>query len=56
MTYLNPILSYGVEAFAVMQMRQVFAELIVPDMPLEESGIIHEALVHKAFPLYSLYH
>lgn len=40
MTYVNPVLQYGVAAFA-LDARQAGADgLIVPDLPLEESGLL----------------
>lgn len=44
MTYLNPILAYGAEAFAEDASRAGIRGVIVPDMPLEERFIIYEAL------------
>ena len=44
MTYLNPILAYGAAAFARDAREAGIRGLIVPDMPLEESGIIHDEL------------
>lgn len=44
MTYLNPILAFGVELFAIEAKEAGIEGLIVPDMPLEESAIIHDAL------------
>lgn len=44
MTYLNPILAYGVELFAIDAKEAGIEGIIVPDMPLEESSIIHDAL------------
>lgn len=54
MTYLNPILAYGVEAFARDAYEAGIRGLIVPDMPLEESGIIHEELVAQGISLVQL--
>lgn len=40
MTYLNPILAYGVEAFFAACEQSGVNGLIVPDMPIEEEGIL----------------
>lgn len=44
MTYLNPILAYGVELFAIEASEAGIEGIIVPDMPLEESEMLHDAL------------
>lgn len=44
MTYFNPILAYGLDTFAVDCPRAGVQGVIVPDVPLEESGILREAL------------
>src|SRR5690606_1489757 len=44
MTYLNPILAYGIEAFAEDAKLGGVQGLIVPDMPFEESALLHGAL------------
>ncbi|MFS0575675.1 tryptophan synthase subunit alpha [Sporosarcina sp. 179-K 3D1 HS] len=44
MTYLNPVLSYGVEAFAQDCGTAGISGLIIPDLPLEESDLVREAL------------
>lgn len=44
MTYFNPVLAYGLEAFAVACAASGVKGLIVPDVPLEESAILREAL------------
>lgn len=54
MTYLNPILAYGVAAFARDAREAGIRGLIVPDMPLEESGIIHEELRAEGISLVQL--
>jgi tryptophan synthase alpha chain len=57
MTYLNPLYRYGLEAAARDLAQAGFAGLIVPDLPLEESGPVARAtraagldLVHLAAP------
>jgi len=54
MTYLNPILAYGTQAFARDAREAGIRGLIVPDMPLEESGIIHEELRAESISLVQL--
>ncbi|WP_155591749.1 tryptophan synthase subunit alpha [Lysinibacillus cavernae] len=44
MTYLNPVLAYGLEAFAQACVAGGVKGLIVPDVPLEESAMLREAL------------
>ncbi len=54
MTYLNPILAYGIEAFARNAYAAGIRGLIVPDMPLEESSILHPALKAQGIALVQL--
>ena len=54
MTYLNPILSYGVEQFASDARVAGIRGLIIPDMPLEESEIVHPALTDAGISLVQL--
>ncbi len=54
MTYLNPILAYGSAAFAKDAYEAGIRGLIVPDMPLEESSIIHAELAEKGISLVQL--
>ena len=54
MTYLNPILAYGVELFALDAKEAGIEGIIVPDMPLEESAIIHDALRFSSIDLVQL--
>lgn len=54
MTYLNPILAYGVEQFAKDAYLAGIRGLIVPDMPFEESHIIHQALRKNHIALVQL--
>ncbi|SCY67647.1 tryptophan synthase subunit alpha [Lysinibacillus fusiformis] len=44
MTYFNPVLAYGLEAFAQACVAGGVKGIIVPDVPFEESGILREAL------------
>ncbi|WP_447402471.1 tryptophan synthase subunit alpha [Lysinibacillus sp. fkY74-1] len=44
MTYFNPVIAYGLEAFAQACIAGGVKGIIVPDVPLEESGILREAL------------
>lgn len=54
MTYLNPILAYGSAAFAQDAYKAGIRGLIVPDMPLEESSIIHKELSVAGISLVQL--
>lgn len=54
MTYLNPILAYGVEQFAEDAKSAGIRGLIIPDMPLEESEIVHPALSNAGISLVQL--
>ena len=44
MTYLNPILAFGMPQFVEACRQAGIAGLIIPDMPLEESGPLREKL------------
>lgn len=54
MSYLNPILAYGVERFAKDAAEVGVHGVIVPDMPLEESGVLHPALRAQKIALVQL--
>ena len=54
MTYLNPILAYGAEVFAKDAKDAGVRGVIVPDMPMEESDIIHDALKTHQLALVQL--
>ncbi|PYF03997.1 tryptophan synthase subunit alpha [Ureibacillus chungkukjangi] len=54
MTYLNPILAYGVEQFAADASVAGIRGLIIPDMPLEESEVVHPALTAAEISLVQL--
>lgn len=49
MSYMNPIYTYGIEAFAKACQRANVQGVIIPDLPLEEEGIVTEI-----FQKYSL--
>lgn len=44
MTYLNPILAYGIQAFMKRCKEVGIHGLIIPDLPMEESGILRDGL------------
>lgn len=44
MTYINPIFSFGIDAFAAECERVGVDGIIIPDLPLEEEGLIEAAL------------
>jgi len=54
MSYYNPILQYGLERFAEQASRSGVDGLIVPDLPLEESGPLAEQLYAKGMYLIPL--
>lgn len=54
MTYLNPIINFGIEAFAKAAQEANVKGLIVPDMPLEESDLMKPALAQKDIALVQL--
>ena len=54
MTYLNPILAYGADRFAHDAAAAGIRGVIVPDMPFEESNIIHPALKAHGIALVQL--
>ncbi|MDN4492040.1 tryptophan synthase subunit alpha [Ureibacillus aquaedulcis] len=54
MTYLNPILAYGVEQFAADAKGAGIRGLIIPDMPLEESETVQPALSDAGISLVQL--
>ncbi|MHA6250830.1 tryptophan synthase subunit alpha [Oceanobacillus sp. CAU 1775] len=47
MTYLNPILAYGVNEFSEKCEAAGVDGVIIPDLPMEEEEIIAEALAHE---------
>ena len=54
MTYLNPILAYGIEEFARDARNAGIRGVIIPDMPLEESEIVHPAFKAEGISLVQL--
>ncbi|GGA27480.1 tryptophan synthase subunit alpha [Psychrobacillus lasiicapitis] len=57
MTYINPILSYGIDAFAQACAKSGVYGLIVPDVPLEENEMLKDAFQEtdvSLVPLVSL--
>jgi tryptophan synthase alpha chain len=54
MGYYNPILSYGIDAFARDAALAGADGAIVPDLPPEESTLLREALKAQGLPLISL--
>ena len=54
MTYLNPILSYGIDQFAKDCRNSGISGLIVPDLPHEESGLLRNALAESEIALIPL--
>ncbi len=54
MSYLNPILQMGVAAFAERAARAGVAGVILPDVPLEESGELRPALARAGIALVDL--
>ncbi len=54
MTYLNPILSYGINEFTKDCSISGISGLIVPDLPLEESDLLRNELVESEIALIQL--
>lgn len=54
MTYLNPVLRYGISAFVEDCQNSGIRGLIIPDLPLEESAFLKEALEGTAIGLVQL--
>lgn len=57
MTYLNPVLAFGIKEFVERCVGVGVRGLIIPDLPMEESGMLGEALVDvdvALIPLVSL--
>ena len=54
MSYLNPLLAFGFEALAKRSRATGVCAFIVPDLPLEESGEIREALEAEGVGLIQL--
>lgn len=54
MTYLNPIIQYGVESFANDCRDNGISGLIIPDLPYEENGLVREAFTNADLALIPL--
>ncbi|MFJ8064474.1 tryptophan synthase subunit alpha [Psychrobacillus sp. NPDC096426] len=54
MSYINPILSYGIDAFAQACTKSGVYGLIAPDVPLEESELLENALLETDVALVQL--
>ncbi|PIC70489.1 tryptophan synthase subunit alpha [Sporosarcina sp. P16b] len=54
MTYLNPVLSYGLQSIAADCEASGIYGLIIPDLPLEESGLLKDALKDTEVALIQL--
>jgi len=50
-TYFNPVLQYGVERFAEALLGSRICGAIVPDVPLEEAGVLREAFEPRGLAL-----
>ena len=54
MTYLNPIIQYGIEEFANDCRKSEISGLIIPDLPYEEVDLVREALTNADIALIPL--
>jgi len=54
MSYLNPLLAFGIEALPRAARDAGVAGFIVPDLPFEESGDLHRALVAEGLALVQM--
>jgi tryptophan synthase alpha chain len=54
MSYLNPLLAFGVEALAESAARAGVAGFIVPDLPLDESSELQAALAARGLALVQM--
>lgn len=54
MSYLNPILAYGIEKFVAKCEEVGIAGLIIPDLPVEESEMIRSKLITSPVALVQL--
>ena len=54
MSYLNPLLAYGLDALAAAAERAAVAGLIVPDLPFDEGETLHEALAGHGLALVQM--
>jgi tryptophan synthase alpha chain len=54
MSYLNPLLAFGVERLVPAAARAGVAGFIVPDLPLDESSALHAALAAEQLALVQM--
>ena len=54
MSYLNPLLAYGLDALAADARSAGVAAFIVPDLPLEEAGPLRQALEAEGLGLVQM--
>lgn len=54
MSYLNPLLAFGLEALAAAAERAALAGLIVPDLPFDEGDALHAALAGRGLALVQM--
>jgi tryptophan synthase alpha chain len=54
MSYLNPLLAFGVERLVPAAARAGVAGFIVPDLPLDESSALHAALAAERLALVQM--
>jgi tryptophan synthase alpha chain len=54
MGYVNPVLRYGIDKFCAEAAKSGVDGLIIPDLPVEESGIIEETVAANDLPLIYL--
>lgn len=54
MTYLNPIIRYGIETFATDCRNNGISGLIIPDLPFEENELVREAFTNAELALIPL--
>jgi tryptophan synthase alpha chain len=54
MSYLNPLLAFGVSELAAAAANAGVAGFIVPDLPLDESGELHAALAARGLALVQM--
>jgi tryptophan synthase alpha chain len=54
MSYLNPLLAYGLQRLADAAVRARVAGIIVPDLPLEESAALRAALEEQGVALVQM--
>ena len=54
MSYLNPLLAFGLEPLARAAERAAVAGLIVPDLPFDEGETLHETLAARGLALVQM--